>query len=119
MPEQLSTDKPVMACSITAARTCASSSDGSEEKRKRFYSSVVQRGHGSEISMQKNPARYFLMAERDMRGEINETEQKGVIPQLEDSLRLSRAGQVGLDRAEQAGQAKESAAASGDSSQTH
>jgi hypothetical protein len=80
MPEQLSTDTPVMACSTTPARTRASSSDSSEEKwtRKRFYSSVVQRGQGSEISMQKNPALYFPMAERDKLGEINETEQRGV-----------------------------------------
>jgi hypothetical protein len=27
------------------------------------YSDVVQRGKASKISMQKNPARYFLMAE--------------------------------------------------------
>jgi hypothetical protein len=80
MPKQLSTNTPVMACSTTPARTRASSSDGSEEKWKRFYSSVVQRGHGSEISMQNYPARYFLMAERDKRGQVNETEQKGVSP---------------------------------------
>jgi hypothetical protein len=74
MPEQLPTNTPVMACSTTPARTRASSSDHSEVNWKCRYSDVVQRGKARKISMQKNPARYFLMAERDKRGEISGTE---------------------------------------------
>ena len=74
MPEQLPTDTPVMACSAAPARTRASGSEDSEGKWKRRYSDVVQRGMDCKISMQKNPARYFLMAERDKRVEKGGTE---------------------------------------------
>jgi hypothetical protein len=67
MPRQLPTSAPVVACSTAPARVRAAKSG---EQWNRRYHDVHELGSLPRVSMQNNPLRYFLMAERDKRGQV-------------------------------------------------
>jgi len=92
MPRQLCTTGPVMAS--------ASPPLGAGDNWTERYSDLVQ-GAGSRTSMDKNPFRYFLMAERDKRGETGGAEQCGASEPSgeQDRDETSRAGQGGASGA--------------------
>ena len=92
MPRQLCTTGPVMAS--------ASPPLGAGDNWTERYSDLVQ-GADSRTSMDKNPFRYFLMAERDKRGETGGAEQSGASEPSgeQDSDETSRAGQGGASGA--------------------
>ena len=62
IPKQLPTGRPVMACSTPPARVRAGGAEREQRWKRIYHVDTLPR-----VSMQKNPARYFLMAERDKR----------------------------------------------------
>ena len=91
MPKQLCTTGPVMAS--------ASAPLGAQAEWTEQYDDLVQ-GASRRTSMDQNPFRYFLMAERDKRGETGEAEQSGASEPSGEQAETSGAGQRGASRAD-------------------
>jgi len=90
MPKQLCTTGPVMAS--------ASAPLGAQGKWEETYADLVQSA-SSRPSMGQNPCRYFLMAERDKRGETGEAAQSVASEPSGEQDETSGAGQRGASGA--------------------
>jgi hypothetical protein len=90
MPKQLCTTGPVLAS--------ASAPLGAQDKWSETYADLVQSAN-RRTSMDNNPCRYFLMAERDKRGATGEAAQGGPSEPSGEQDETSGAGQHGASRA--------------------